>query len=155
MWDGYMKRKILIVLILICVVSISTNIFQLYKIRQHNAEEKFYTNVVENGFKGFIQGLDYYDGKTTPLSNESAIKNSVSAVASIRSITPLSAYKNNKPLSLMLLNLDMFFVMETDEYINKSLESIKPQLINISKNLNDEKAITELNNVLEKLQSKK
>jgi hypothetical protein len=55
----------------------------------------------------------------------------------------------------MLLRLEMFFVTETNDYINKNLESIKPQLINISQNLNDEKAIMELNNILEKLESKK
>ncbi|MBL4935026.1 hypothetical protein JK636_04550 [Clostridium sp. YIM B02515] len=150
-----MKKRILIVLTLICLVSIITNIFQFNRIRKYNSDERFYTTAVENSFKGFIAGLDYYDGKTSALSNESAIKNSVSAVAGIRNIAPLSSYKDNKPLSLMLLNLDMFFVMESNEYINKNIDSIKPQLTNISKNLNDEKAITELNTVLEKLVSNK
>ncbi|GFZ33037.1 hypothetical protein CSC2_35630 [Clostridium zeae] len=150
-----MKKRILIILLLVCFLSIVTNIFQFNRIRKYNTEECLYTATVENSFKEFIAGLDYYDGKATPLSNESAIKNSVSAVAGMRNIAPLSSYKDNKQLSLMLLNLDMFFVMESSEYINDNVKTIKPQLTNISKNLNDEKAISELNTVLEKLLSNK
>ncbi|MFL0268077.1 hypothetical protein [Candidatus Clostridium radicumherbarum] len=150
-----MKRKIIIVLFLICIVSISTNVFQFYKIEQYSNQQKFYTVAVESGFKSFITGLDYYDGKTSALSNESAIKNSVSTISSISNKMLISKYKDNRPLSEMLMYLDMFFVMESDEYINKNINSIKPQLTNISKNLNDEKAIIELNFVLKKLVSNK
>lgn len=150
-----MKRKIIIALFLICIVSIPTNVFQFYKIEQYSNQQRFYTVAVESDFKAFITVLDYYDGKTSALSNESAIKNSVSAISSIRNEMLISKYKDNRPLSEMLMYLDMFLVMESDEYINKNINSIKPQLTNISKNLNDEKAIIELNFVLKNLVSNK
>jgi hypothetical protein len=137
-------------LVLICIVSILINIYQFYRIKKYNIEEKFYTQAVESDFKSFIIGLDYYDGKTTQISNQSAIKNSVSTISSIRCKSLLSAYRNNKQLSVMLLYLDMFFVMESNEFIDQNIEDIKPQLVQISKNLNDENTINELNLILKK-----
>ncbi|ERI90316.1 hypothetical protein HMPREF1982_03919 [Clostridiales bacterium oral taxon 876 str. F0540] len=150
-----MRKKLLIGVVLICVTLFTTNVFQFCKIRQYNADKKFYTDEVENGFDNFVRGLDYYDGKTSMLSNESAIKNSVSAVAAIRNLAPLSKYSSSKPLSEMLMYLDMYFVMESDEYINSNINSIKPYLVSLSSNLDDEKLIKEVNLVLQKLVSNK
>lgn len=148
-----MKKNILIILTLSCIILIFTNLFQFNRIKQYATEEKSYTESFENYFNSFIDSLNYYDGETSVLSNECAIKNSISIISSVRNKCLLSKYKDNKPLSLMLLNLDKFFVMNSNEFINNNINNIKPLLTNISKNLNDEKSITELNLLLENLKA--
>lgn len=94
-----------------------------------------------------------YDGSGT-LSNESAIKNSITIVQDLNSIRALSLYRDSKPLSEMLLYLSQFFVLNSDQYINENIDKIRPQLRDIAKNLNDDKTIKEFNIVLWKMISK-
>ncbi len=58
-------------------------------------------------------------------------------------------------MSEMLLYLSQFFVLNSNEFINKNINKIKPQLDNISKNLADEKAIKDFNVMLWKMVSQK
>ena len=153
--ESVLKKKIMLTLILICILSISTNIFQYNKIINYNNQEKFYTEMFQNDFKGLVVGFDYYSGTTSALSNESAIKNSVSTVDALNSIRDLTSYRSSKPMSNMLLYLNMFFVLNSNEFINKNMDEIKPQLISISKNLNDEKAIENFNIIFWKMVSQK
>lgn len=151
----YFEKKIIIALIFICILPISVKIFQFNKISNYYKEEKFYTEEFQSDFNDLIVGFDYYDGRTSALSNESAIKNSVSAVAALGSIMHFTAYRQSKPMSEMLLYLSQFFVLNSNEFVNKNIDIIKPQLDSISKNLTDDKAIKNFNIILWKMISQK
>lgn len=146
-----MRKKMMILLTLVCIFSILINAFQFYKMKNYENREKIYTKMFQDDFNKLIVGFNYYDGKTSALSNESAIKNSVSTVEAIASIRELTSFRQSKPMSEMLLYLSEFFVMNSDKYINENIDKIRPQLEVISKNLNDEKAINNLNSVLSKM----
>lgn len=148
-----MREKMVIGLILICLISISTNVFQFYKIEHYKTEEKFYNEKFQNDFNNLEKSFTLYNASGA-LSNESAIKNSVTIVEELNTIRDLSSYRDNKPLSEMLLYLSQFFVMNSNQYINNNIDKIRPQLKYISKNLNDEKSIKDLNIVLWKMVSK-
>ncbi len=148
-----MSKKIVIGLILICLLLVSTNVFQFYKMKSYKSEEGFYTEKFRNDFNDLEKSFDLYDGSGT-LSNESAIKNSITIVQDLNSIRALSLYRDSKPLSEMLLYLSQFFVLNSDQYINENIDKIRPQLRDIAKNLNDDKTIKEFNIVLWKMISK-
>lgn len=148
-----MRKNMVIGLTLICILSIFINVFQFYKMKNYKNEEKFYTKMFENDFNSLIVGFDYYNGTTSALSKESAIKNSGSTVGTLGTIRDLTSYRQNKPMSEMLLYLSEFFVMNSDTYINENIDKIRPQLELISKNLNDEQTIKNLNPILWKMVS--
>jgi hypothetical protein len=149
-----MRKRLMIGLILICLLSVSINVFQFYKMNNYKTEEKFYTEMFQDKFDNLDKSLDLYNGSGA-LSNESAIKNSITIVENLNSIRSLSLYKDNKSISEMLLYLSQFFVVNSNQYINENIDKIRPQLKDISKNLNDENAIKDFNIVLWKMVSKK
>jgi hypothetical protein len=149
-----MRKRLMIGLILICLLSVSINVFQFYKMKNYKTEEKFYTEMFQDEFDNLDKSLDLYNGSGA-LSNESAIKNSITIVENLNSIRSLSLYKDNKSISEMLLYLSQFFVVNSNQYINENIDKIRPQLKDISKNLNDENAIKDFNIVLWKMVSKK
>lgn len=142
-----MKKGIAIALIFIFILSISVNIFQFNKINNYNKQVKVYTEMFENDFNSLIKSFDLYNGSVA-LTNESAIKNSASIVAKLGSLRSLSSYGQSKPMSEMLLYLSEFFVLNSTEAIIKDIDEIKPQLLCISKNLNDERVIKDFNIIL-------
>jgi hypothetical protein len=143
----------MVVLIIICTLSISINILQYSKISNYNKQEKFYTKMFQNDFNELITSFNLYNGSGA-LSNESAIKNSASIVANLGSIRSLTSYGQSKSMSEMLLYLSEYFVLNSNEVINKDINEIKPQLQSISKTLNDEEKIKNLNIILWKRVSK-
>jgi hypothetical protein len=149
-----MRKRLMIGLILICLLSVSINVFQFYKMNNYKTEEKFYTEMFQDKFDNLDKSFDLYNGSGA-LSNESAIKNSITIVENLNSIRSLSSYKDNKSISEMLLYLSQFFVINSNQYINENIDKIRPQLKDISKNLNDENAIKDFNVVLWKMVSKK
>jgi hypothetical protein len=149
-----MRKWLMIGLILICLLSVSINVFQFHKMNTYKTEEKSYTEMFQNDFDSLDKSFDLYNGAGT-LSNESAIKNSITIVENLDSIRVLSSYKDNKSISEMLLCLSQFFVLNPDQYINENIDKIRPQLKAISKNLNDENAIKNFNIALWKMVSKK
>jgi hypothetical protein len=149
-----MRKRLMIGLILICLLSVSINVFQFYKMNNYKTEEKFYTEMFQDKFDNLDKSFDLYNGSGA-LSNESAIKNSITIVENLNSIRSLSSYKDNKSISEMLLYLSQFFVVNSNQYINENIDKIRPQLKDISKNLNDENAIKDFNIVLWKMVSKK
>lgn len=149
-----MRKKIILGLILVCILSISANMLQFYKLKKYKAQEKFYTEMFRNEFDSLKKSFDLYSGSGT-LSNESAIKNSVSIVENLKSIRGLTSYRENRSLSEMLLYLSQFFVLNSNQYINENIDKIRPQLNLISKNLDDEKSIKDFNAILWKMVSNK
>jgi hypothetical protein len=149
-----MRKRLMIGLILICLLSLSINVYQFYKINNYKTEEKFYTEMFQNNFDSLDKSFDLYNGLGA-LSNESAIKNSIAIVENLNSIRGLSSYRDNKSISEMLLYLSQFFVLNSNQYINVNIDKIRPQLKDISKNLNDENAIKSFNSVLWKMVTKK
>jgi hypothetical protein len=149
-----MRKRLMIGLILICLLSVSINVFQFYKMNNYKTEEKFYTEMFQDKFDNLDKSFDLYNGSGA-LSNESAIKNSITIVENLNSSRSLSSYKDNKSISEMLLYLSQFFVVNSNQYINENIDKIRPQLKDISKNLNDENAIKDFNIVLWKMVSKK
>ena len=137
----------MIALIIICILSISVNIFQFNKISNYNKQVENYNVMFQNDFNSLIKSFDLYNG-LAGLSNDSAIKNSASIVANLSSIRSVSSYRQNKPLSEMMLYLSEFFVLNTNEVINKDIDEIKTQLLSVSKNLNDETVIKDFNIIL-------
>jgi hypothetical protein len=148
-----MRKSTVIGLILICLISVSVNMFQFYKIKSYKSEERFYNDKFKSNFDDLQKSFDLYN-ESGALSNDSAIKNSVAIVQDLKSIRELSSYKDSKPLSEMLLYLSEFFVIKSDQYINENLDKIRPQLKIISNNLNDENSIKEFNSSLWKLVSR-
>jgi len=142
-----LRKKITVALLFICILLIATNIFQFNKISNYNKQEKLNTEIFQNDFNSLIKSFDLYNGSSA-LSNESAIKNSASIVASLGSLRSLTSYGQSKYMSEMLLYLSQFFVLKSNEIINKDINEIKPQLQSISKNLNDDKAIKNFNIML-------
>lgn len=149
-----MKKKSIIGLILVCILSVLINIFQFYKIKEYKSNEKYYTQMFKQNFDVLEQSFDLYNGSGA-LTNESAIKNSVSIVENLKSIRELSSYKENKATSEMLLYLSQFFVLNSDAYINENIDKVKSQLKEVSKDLDNEKSIKDFNEVLWKMVSKK
>jgi hypothetical protein len=149
-----MRKRLMMGLILICLLSVSINVFQFYKMNNYKTEEKFYTEMFKDNFYNLDKSFDLYNGSGA-LSNESAIKNSITIVENLNSIRSLSSYKDNKSISEMLLYLSQFFVINSNQYITENIDKIRPQLKDISKNLNDENAIKDFNIVLWKMVSKK
>ena len=149
-----MKKRIIIGLILICMLSVSINVFQFYKMENYKNQEKFYTEIFQKDFDSLEKSFDLFNDPGS-LSNESAIKNSVSIVENLKSIRDLSSYRENKSISELVLYLSQFFVLNSDQYINENIDRVRLQLKAISKNLNDEKAIKDFNMVLCKMGSKK
>ncbi|ADL52988.1 hypothetical protein Clocel_3307 [Clostridium cellulovorans 743B] len=49
------------------------------------------------------------------------------------------------------MNLSKFFVLNSNQYINENIDRIRPQLMVISKELNNEKSINDFNIILEKM----
>jgi hypothetical protein len=148
-----MREKTVIGLILVCLLSVSINVFQFYKINTYKAEERLYTEKFQKGFDDLEKNFDLYNGSGA-LSNESAIKNSVTIIQDLNSIRALSSYRDSKSLSEMLLYLSQFFVVKSDQYINENIDKIRPQLKTIAKNLNDENSIKEFNSILWKIVSR-
>lgn len=149
-----MRKRLIIGLILICLLSVSINMFQFYKMSKYKTEEKFYTEVFQNDFNSLDESFDLYNGSDA-LSNESAIKNSITIVENLKSIRGFTSYKDNKYISEMLLYLSEFFVLNSNQYINENVNKIRPQLKDISKNLNDENTLRNFNIVLWKMVSKR
>jgi len=145
----------MITIILIFIISITSNILQFSKISNYNKQEKLYNKTFENDFNSLIISFGYYNGTNSVLTNENAIKNSVGIVGNLNTIRGLTSYKQSKLMSEMLLYLSEFFVLNSNEFVNKNIDKIKPQLYNISKNLTDEKLIKDLNVVLWKMVSQK
>lgn len=148
-----MKKKSIIGLILVCILSVLINIFQSYKIKEYKSNEKYYTQMFKQNFDVLEQSFDLYNGSGA-LTNESAIKNSVGIVENLKSIRELSSYRENKATSEMLLYLSQFFVLNSDEYINENIDKVKSQLKEVSKDLDNEKSIKDFNEVLWKMVSK-
>lgn len=149
-----MKKKSIIGLILVCILSVLINIFQFYKTKEYKSNEKYYTQMFKQNFDALEQSFDLYNGSGA-LTNESAIKNSVSIVENLKSIRELSSYRENKATSEMLLYLSQFFVLNSDAYINENIDKVKSQLKEVSKDLDNEKSIKDFNEVLWKMVSKK
>lgn len=141
-------------LILICMISISINVFQFYKMKDYKNQEKVYTEMFQKDFETLEKSFDLFNGSSA-LSNESAIKNSVSIVENLKSIRHLSLYRESRAISELLLYLSRFFVLNSDQYINENIDKVRPQLKTISKNLNDENYVKDFNMVLWKMTSKK
>jgi hypothetical protein len=114
-----MRKRLMIGLILICLLSVSINVFQFYKMNNYKTEEKFYTEMFQDKFDNLDKSFDLYNGSGA-LSNESAIKNSITIVENLNSIRSLSSYKDNKYISEMLLYLSQFFVVNSNQYINEN-----------------------------------
>jgi hypothetical protein len=114
-----MRKRLMIGLILICLLSVSINVFQFYKMNNYKTEEKFYTEMFQDKFDNPDKSFDLYNGSGA-LSNESAIKNSITIVENLNSIRSLSSYKDNKYISEMLLYLSQFFVVNSNQYINEN-----------------------------------
>lgn len=149
-----MSKRIIIGLIIICMLSVSINVFQFYKMKMYKTEEKFYTERFQNNFYDLDKSFDLYNGSGA-LSNENAIKNSVSIVAELDSVRRLSSYRWNIQISEMLLYLSQFFVLNSNQYINENIDKLRPQLKDVSKNLNNEKTIKDFNIELWKMIPKK
>ncbi|MCB2291616.1 hypothetical protein LGK97_18035 [Clostridium sp. CS001] len=149
-----MIKRIMIGLILICMISISINVFQFYKMKDYKKQEKVYTEMFQKDFETLEKSFDLFNGSGA-LSNESAIKNSVSIVENLKSIRHLSLYRESRSISELLLYLSQFFVLNSDQYINENIDKVRPQLKTISKNLNDENYVKDFNMVLWKMTSKK
>lgn len=142
-----MKKIFIISLTLICMFSILINIFQYKKISDLKQNQKFYDNKFKDGFNNLIDSFGFYDGKRT-LSNECAIKNTVDSIESLKSIREFTSYKENKSLSLMLLYLNEFFVLKSNEFINADINDVKKYLTDISNRLDDKNVMDNFNNYL-------
>lgn len=127
-----MRKRLMIGLIIICLLSVSINVFQFYKINNYKTEKKFYTGMFQKDFDSLDKSFDFYNG-SGELSNESAIKNSITIVENLNSIRDLSSYRDNKSISEMLLYLSQFFVLNSNQYINENIDKIRPQLKVISR----------------------
>lgn len=141
-----MGKKLIIVLSLICLASVLLNGYQYKKSMELKQDQKFYDEKYKNDINDLVKTFDLYT--TGGLSNECAIKNSVSAVESMETIREFTSYKNNKSLSLMGLYLSDFFILKSNEFINKNVNEVKGYLMEISKGLDDNQKIDNLNSYL-------
>lgn len=91
-----------------------------------------------------IKNFDFYNG-TGALSNECAIKNSVSSVENLSALREFTSYKENKSLSLMFLYLSEFFVLNSNEFVHITISDVKKYLIDISNGLDDNQRIDNFN----------
>jgi hypothetical protein len=148
-----MKKGIVVVLLCMLILSVSFNIFQFIKIGNYNKQVKISTEMFQNNLNNLIESFDLYDGSGT-ITNESAIKNSAIIVSNLSTLRSSTEYKESIPMSEMLLYLSEFFVLNSNQNINKDINEIKQQLINVSKNIDDEKVIKDFNIVLYKKVSK-
>lgn len=146
-----MRKKIVIGLTLICIISIYINAFQFYKIRDYKSQEKLYTEEFQNALTVLNKSFDLYNSSS--LSNESAIKNSVNIVGNLSSIRELSSYKESKSISEMTLYLSQFFTLNSNQYINENIDKVKSELEIIPQSLNDDNIIKNFNAFLFKMVS--
>ncbi|MBL4933229.1 hypothetical protein [Clostridium paridis] len=149
-----MNKRIINGLILVCLLLVLINLFQFYRVNTYKRIEKSNTQKFQEDFNILDKSFDLYNSSST-LSNESAIKNSVSIVGELDSLRSLSSYKENKSISEMLLYLSQFFVLNSNQYVTENINKIRPKLKEISKNLNDENTIKEFNKELRKMRVQK
>lgn len=142
-----MRKFFILGLTIICLFSILTNVFQYKKINDLKEGQKFYDDKFKSDFNGLIESFDLYNG-TSILSNECAIKNSVSAIENLRAIREFTSYKEDKSISLMLLSLSEFFVLKSNEFVNANINEVKKYLIDISNGLDDKQRIDNFNTFL-------
>ena len=67
------------------MLSVSINVFQFYRMKNYKNQEKSYTEIFQKDFDSLEKSFDLFNDPGT-LSNESAIKNSVSIVENLNSI---------------------------------------------------------------------
>jgi hypothetical protein len=141
-------KKLTIPLIIVLVLSLGFNIYQYNKDRTSKA---FYDTKFKSDFSSSVKNFGI--SNDTTLTTELAIKNSAVSIASLRSIFPLTSYKNEK-LAELLLRLEMYLVLEPNKNVEKNIVEIRKFLTEINKDLNNTNLIIDFNSYIQKIASR-